>query len=311
MRLSVIVVSYNMTRELPRTIQTLSPIMQCGVTAADYEIIVVDNGSTAIVDETACRRWAPNLIFHHMESPTVSPVPAINKGVQMARGELIGVFIDGARMASPGMLASALLAARLYDRPVVGTLAFHLGPKVQMESVRDGYNQQTEDELLEACGWEQDGYRLFDVSVLAGSSFRGWFAVPAETNALFLKAAHWREIGGYDPSFVTPGGGLVNLDVWNRLCADSSSSVIMLLGEGTFHQVHGGVATNSCDPPQAQFHAEYLRLRGHPFILPDRQPVLFGSASKHALRWIELSAAMARGDEAYGTTLPNIKGDRA
>ncbi|WP_158818619.1 glycosyltransferase family A protein [Methylocapsa sp. S129] len=293
-KLSVIVVSYNMTRELPRTIRSLSPSMQRDIAAEDYEVIVVDNGSVHPFDEAECRRWIPDLIVHHIEHPTQSPVPAINKGLAMARGEIVGVFIDGARMASPGMLAAARLAFRLHERPVVGTLAFHLGPKVQMDSVKNGYNQAVEDELLKSSKWEEDSYRLFEISAFAGSSDRGWFDLPAEANALFLKAGHWREIGGYDAAFVTPGGGLANLDIWERLCADPSSCVIMLLGEATFHQVHGGVATNSLNPPQALFAEEYHRIRGHGYVRPNRQAIFLGSAPRAVLASIELSAAMAR-----------------
>ena len=45
-RLSVVVVAYNMTRELKRTLYSLSPKFQRDVKAQDYEVIVVDNGST-------------------------------------------------------------------------------------------------------------------------------------------------------------------------------------------------------------------------------------------------------------------------
>jgi glycosyltransferase involved in cell wall biosynthesis len=45
-RLSVIVISYNMARELPRTVRTLSPALQQDIGEDDYEIIVIDNGST-------------------------------------------------------------------------------------------------------------------------------------------------------------------------------------------------------------------------------------------------------------------------
>lgn len=44
-KLSVVVNAYNMTREMKRTIHSLSPGYQCGVKASDYEVIVVDNGS--------------------------------------------------------------------------------------------------------------------------------------------------------------------------------------------------------------------------------------------------------------------------
>ena len=56
---------------------------------------------------------------------------------------------------------------------MIGTIAFHLGPELRVESVKRGYNQAIEDELLAGSGWEADGYRLFTISVFAGSSGRG------------------------------------------------------------------------------------------------------------------------------------------
>jgi hypothetical protein len=210
----------------------------------------------------------------------VSPVPAINFGLTVARGDLVGVCIDGARMASPGLLSKALAASRLYRWPMIGTVAFHLGPDVQMESIKRGYNQTIEDELLARSGWEADGYRLFTISVFAGSSGGGWFELPAESNALFLRADHWRALGGWDEGFVMPGGGLVNLDTWARVCADPTGKLIMLLGEATFHQVHGGIATNNLNSPFELFHEEYRRLRGRSCERPTRQPLPFWTLSE-------------------------------
>src|SRR4029077_1413969 len=48
--------------------------------------------------------------------------------------ELLQFELGGARMASPGLLSKALAASSLHRRPVIGTVAFHLGPEVQMES---------------------------------------------------------------------------------------------------------------------------------------------------------------------------------
>lgn len=276
-KLSVIVIGYNMARELPRTIRSLSPAMQRDIDPDAYEIILIDNGSTQNCDEDELRRWLPSLVVHRMPNATVSPVPAINFGLAVARGDLVGVCIDGARMASPGLLSKALAASKLHRRPVIGTIAFHLGPDVQMESVKHGYNQAIEDKLLAGSGWEADGYRLFTISVFAGSSGGGWFELPAESNAFFLRAEHWRALGGWDEGFVTPGGGLVNLDTWARVCADTTGELIMLLGEATFHQVHGGAATNSLNPSFELFHEEYSRLRGRPYERPTRQPLYFGT----------------------------------
>jgi len=274
--LSVVVVSFNMARELPRTILSLSPALQRDIAAEDYEIIVMDNGSADPPSPEAVRSWSANARLVTVTHPTVSPVSAINRGLTEARGALVGVFIDGARMASPRLLAGAVEAARIHPRAAVGTLAFHLGPDVQVRSILTGYDQVAEDRLLAASGWEQDPYRLFGLSVFAGSSAGGWFVVPAETNALFLTSAHWHELGGYDARFVSLGGGLANLDIWARVCADPAARVIMLMGEATFHQVHGGIATNSRQSPWDQFHAEYVAIRGKRYECPRIDPLFIG-----------------------------------
>ena len=231
-----------------------------------------------------------------MTKATASPVRAVNLGLSIARGDLVGVAIDGARMASPGLIAKAIGAAALHPKPVVGTIAFHLGSKAQPISIKEGYNQAVEDELLARSGWEEDPYRLFGVSVFAVSSGSGWFETPMESNAFFCTAAHWRELGGWDERFVSPGGGVVNLDSWRRAIESPGAQLIMLLGEATFHQVHGGVATNSVGPPIADFFAEYERIRGVRFERPMRpgdllrEPARGGEAELQGLARPPLSA---------------------
>ena len=275
--LSVVVICYEMARELPRTIRTLSPLMQQDIDASQYEIIVVDNGSTMPPDVPRILAMGSNVNYYRFATPTVSPVSAINFGLARARGRLVGVMIDGARMASPRLLATALEAARIDSKPVIGTIAFHLGPEMQLHSVATGYSQSEEDRLLATVDWQADGYSLFSISSFAGSSADGWLRLPAETNALFMTKAQWDALGGYDPGFRAPGGGLANLDVWSRACDRGDWSVIMLLGEATFHQVHGGVATNSRGGSRwAEFHEEYVRLRGTDFKRPTRMPIFVG-----------------------------------
>ncbi len=156
-RLSLLVVAYNMSRELPRTIRSLSPAMQAGIAANDYEIVIVDNGSTPAIDQRACSSWASSWGGHvrvlRIQNPRISPASAINTALAEAESELIGVMIDGARMATPGLLAGALSAAKVTPRAVIASLGFHLGPEVQMQSVAKGYNQAVEDDLLESARW--------------------------------------------------------------------------------------------------------------------------------------------------------------
>ena len=46
----MVVVAFNMRREIVRTLHTLGTSYQHGVKAADYEVILVDNGSTPELD---------------------------------------------------------------------------------------------------------------------------------------------------------------------------------------------------------------------------------------------------------------------
>lgn len=267
LKLSVIVTAFNMARELPRTLKTLSASMQRGIYEHDYEVIVVDNGSSVPFDRELCRQMCPNVRFMDYPPGRVSPVMAINEALSAAQGQVIGVFIDGARMASPGLLSAALDGVTAQNH-VVGTLSFHLGHEVQMLSVQKGYDQAAEDALLAQAGWEADAYRLFDISVPGGSSAEGWLSLPAETNAVFMDRAMWAQLGGFDPAFVSPGGGLANLDLWARACHAPGAEVVMLLGEATFHQVHGGVATNAPVSRWDEFNREYAAIRGHGFERP-------------------------------------------
>ena len=287
-RLSLVVVSYNMQRELPRVVFSLMPPYQRGLGVGDIELIVVDNGSAVAPQATDLPDGARLLV---VDNPTPSPARAINIGLREARAEFIGVLIDGARLASPGLFHLALLARKLSKRPVIATLGFHLGPEVQMKSVPNGYCQEQEDRLLASVDWRQDGYRLFEISVFAGSSAKGWFCPMAESNALFMPRALWHETGGYDEAFVSPGGGLVNLDTFVRACELQDSELITLLGEGTFHQVHGGIATNQNNPQFSWpvFHQEYTRIRGRQFAVPDKKTVLLGSVPPQARQSLKQS----------------------
>ena len=52
------------------------------------------------------------------------------------------------------------------------------------------------------------------------------------------------DLGGFNEGFVSPGGGLVDLDFFREAIESNLFEPLLLLGEGSFHQFHGGVATN-------------------------------------------------------------------
>ena len=242
--LSVVVVAYDMARELPRTLHTLGTSYQRDIHADDYEVIVVDNGSPAPVPAELVASFAGHLRLERLDPAPPSPAGAANHGLAVARGDVKGLIVDGARLASPGLLAGALVAVRLADRPVVTAPAFHLGEAPHMRAVETGYDQSVEDTLLDGCAWRDDGYRLFGISTPAGSSGRGLFGPMGESSGLFAPAELWDELGGMDERFALPGGGLANHDLYLRACGLPGADLTVLLGEGTFHQYHGGTATS-------------------------------------------------------------------
>lgn len=296
-QLSVVVVAYDMERELPRTVRSLAPGYQRGVGADRYEVIVVDNGSAEPLGSGALEQTGLRLRTARLDPAPPSPARAANAGIEIADGSLVGLFIDGARLASPGLLAMAQRAARLAPRPVIATLGWHLGATRHIDAPNTGYDREAEDRLLDETDWERDGYRLFAVSTLAGSSGRGWFGPLGESNALFMPSDLWAELGGLDEAFALPGGGLVNHDLFRRACELPGSELIVLLGEGTFHQIHGGAATSGLYT-RAEAGEEYERLRGRPYSPPDRSPLYVGhvpattlEALAHSIEWATRAAA--------------------
>ena len=296
-RLSIIVVVFNMRREAPRTLFSLSTAYQRHVTAEDYEVIVVENGSPEPLAAAEVAQFGSNFRYVWIDNASPSPAGAINRGVALSKAPFVGIMIDGARMATPGVVALALECLGGFARAVVGTVGFHLGPDTQMYSLRHGYNQTVEDELLTRVDWRNHGYRLFEIGSQAGSSPLNWLGTINESNLIFLSRMLFEELGGYDEQFALPGGGIVNLDFYRRACELPNSTLLTLFGEATFHQVHGGAITNqpaSELPRRLQTYGEeYLRIRGVPFERPTRQPLLFGHTQPEIMPWLRKACEFA------------------
>lgn len=299
--LSIVVVVYDMAREAPRTLFSLSCQYQTGCREEEYEVIVVENGSPRPLGEELVRSFGVNFRYRYLESASSSPAAAVNVGRSMARGRYLGVMVDGARIASPGLVKHALMGMGIAPEPLVATLAWHLGPDLQFRSIKRGYDRQREDELLASIGWERNGYRLFQISTLAGSSRAGFFHPIAESNCFFLRTELFDRLGGYDERFVSRGGGLVNLDFYRRAAETEGVVTCHLLGEGTFHQIHGGVSTNVPERENVrrwhEFEAEYRSLRGEGFRPPRVAPLVFGHLPKEMLPHLDRSIARVREDD--------------
>lgn len=273
-RLSIVSIVHDMQREAPRSLYSMSARYQRGVSATDYEVIVVDNGSTAPLDPSVVSALGPQFRHYTYLQDPLSPVAAIRYGVEHSRGDTLAIHIDGARMLSPGVIAGFFEGFARWPHPLLSTLGWHLGPALQNESMLHGYDQQTEDQLLASIGWPDDGYALFNIATLAHSSAGGWFHCLRESNFLALRREDYDRLGGYDIGFRCAGGGLANLDFYRRASLLPGMQVVHLLGEGSFHQFHGGVATNVplAQHPDPLFQQEYFRLRGERYA-PAQVPI--------------------------------------
>ncbi|MEY2518426.1 MAG: hypothetical protein QOF24_185 [Verrucomicrobiota bacterium] len=271
-KLSVVVVVYNIPREAARTLHSLSAQYQRYIRADDYEVIVVDNGSKPRFDPRILEHLSGNFRLIRIDPAPPSPARAVNRGLAEAKGDIIGVMIDGARIVTPGLLHFARHGTQLFDRAVVATLSWYLGFDLQRWAMRSGYNHAAEEALLAGIGWPNDGYRLFEVATPEESSLDGWLQPIAESNALFMSRASWDVLGDFDERFDAPGGGLVNHDVFRRALELPAAELVLLLGEGTFHQFHRGVATNASVERAAgnwtRWMRQYERIKGRTYEWP-------------------------------------------
>jgi cephalosporin hydroxylase len=289
--LSVVVVFYNMRREAVRTLHSLSRAYQRGIEDLDYEVLAVDNGSSPD------QRLTPELVagfgpqFRLVEmgdDARPSPTVALNAGIALARGEVLALMIDGAHVLTPGVLRQGMTAITAYAPAVVATQQWYLGPSQQQgDAQRAGYDQAAEDRLFERIDWPVDGYRLFEIGHFIGE--RDWFDGIVESNCLLVPRKLLEQHGGFDDSFSMPGGGYANLDLFERLGLAPDVNAASILGEGSFHQVHGGTTTNVADEAVrrdkvASYGEHFSELRGRRLIGLDRPVHFVGAMATKAAR---------------------------
>jgi cephalosporin hydroxylase len=288
--LTIVVVFYNMRREAERTLHSLSRAYQRGVDDLDYEVVAVENGSDDAqkLGEDLVRAFGPEFRYLDLGAGAEpSPARALNRGTAMGTGDSFAFMIDGAHVLTPGVLRFGMSGLAAYAPAIVATQQWYVGPGQQGDVVRMGYDQDFEDRLFREIQWPIDGYRLFDIGHFIGD--RDWFDGVRESNCLFVPRRLLEQVGGFDESFSVPGGGYANLDFYERLGSSPDVTVATIIGEGSFHQVHGGTTTNVVDTDERQrridgFAEQYDQLRGRPFRGPIRTTHFVGSMPPRAAR---------------------------
>lgn len=268
MKLSVILIAYDMAREIPRTLQSLSRQYQEDAAELEYEVLLVDNGSPQPLDPLSWDGIDVPVRLLRPETAQPSPAEAINLAVKEASGEIICLMIDGAHLLTPGVFKLALSAFGAFDDAVVGVRYFYVGPDEQPVSIGEGYDKAEEDRLLASIEWPANGYGLFDIGspLRLGANSIHWFNRMFESNCLFLRRELFLEMGGADERFDLPGGGFLNLDIYKRAQDCDGVVPVQLAGEGSFHQLHGGTTTNANAEQRerrlAEYREQYRSLRG-------------------------------------------------
>jgi cephalosporin hydroxylase len=288
--LSVVIVFYNMKREAARTLHSLSRAYQRDIDDVDYEVVVVENGSDPDqrLGAEYVESFGPEFRYIDLgDEAKSSPVFALNHGIAKSVGRSVALMIDGAHVLTPRVLHFGMAGLRLYEPAIVTTQQWYVGPGQQPDVMADGYDQSSEDALFEKVNWPANGYRLFEIGHFIGG--RDWFDGIWESNCVFLPRAVLEQSGGLDESFSVAGGGYSNLEVYERLGSTPGVTETTILGEGSFHQVHGGTTTNVSDVDErreriASYAQHFVDLRGRGFRGPNKRTHYVGTMFPEAVR---------------------------
>jgi hypothetical protein len=180
---------------------------------------------------------------------------------------------------------------------VVAAPGYHIGFDDHMFRDDAAHSLAQDRRLLAGIPWRRDGYYLFDISIMSGANPFGYLHPMGESNCMFASREAYEAVGGADPRFDLPGGGMVNLDLYCELLRRPESTLYLMPGEGSFHQFHGGVTTQKDDERaalMAKFNANYFEIRGTTYFAPRKEPCFIGTIHNRALPALAYSAVEGR-----------------
>lgn len=281
-RLTIIVVVHRMARQAANCIWSLTADRQQNVSAADYKIVVIENESDDVLGKDAAESMGANVHWFLSKARTQTPVFALGRGLLAGRTEHVGAVLDAAYIFTPRVVELTIVAARLAPNPVIAVPTYHLGEGQQHQTSREGYGEERERKLLDELDWRVDPYRLFQAAVPAPGNERGYLLPMAESGAVFVRRELLTTLQPELERFWMPGGGHVATYLLHEACRSDDAELIVLAGEGAFHQYHGGLLTSHHEDRAAVASRASLSLAsiaGGPFERADVEPRLFGVIS--------------------------------
>lgn len=296
--LSVVVIVYDMPEQSYNTLLSLSADYQRNVSSHEYEVIVIENNSRNTLPADAIARLPPNFSYHLREETGVSPAPAINQALSISRGQYIGLLIDGARMLTPKVIQYALQGLKLADA-IVAVPGYYLST-VATTSQNCADILLKEKKLLRDIDWINNGYRLFEKACFSNGNRHGYFHPLMECNALFFSKHAIDSLGGVDEAFNLKGGGSLNLHLYRLLNVNTKGPLVILPGEGNFHQFHGGTSTTNSADRKALVETFKTQLDSYwpgGFKAVTKEPYMLGSISREALPFMRQS--LEKGDQRF------------
>lgn len=269
-KLSILIVigSYNMRKQVARTIISLSPKYQI-TSNSHITISLIDNASDEQIEDLCCQTLAPwNFECIRNESKTIPIHYAINSRINQSNEDIVGVMIDGARLCSSRIIEHAEWIIRNDPYSVVSIPNYQLGECMQMRN-----NTATSDEfnvkLLGSINWPHSTTRdLINISFLEPHA--GIKTPLFESNCLFFSRKLWEIVHGFDMKFTRMDGGFASADLFSRLVNNDLSKLFILRNEGTFHQYHQGSTTDKAENTAVEIKhmtREYIQVRQKPFAL--------------------------------------------
>ncbi len=295
-KISFLVVIYRMSRQAQNTLLSLSTTCQRNVSEEDYEIIAVENRSDDVLGEERAVAMGGNVRYFLRDEPAQTPVFALNFAFEQSRAPLVCLIVDGARMVTPRLVEHALYAQRLVDHPLIAVPGYHLGVEEHHKNVTAGHDEKMEMRLLEQIDWKRNGYDLFKIACFSAANEKGFLAPMLECNCLFCTRQSFEKIGRADERFDLPGGGSLNIHIYTQLAALPESKLIVLAGEGSFHQFHGGVTTAEVPEREAlleSFRQQLQRIYGGKFEGMHREPMMLGVVPRQAQEFMRRSLDFA------------------